>query len=49
MPQKGLKKVMGLGEAEKTFLKSFFRFPKYHPLFRADEKKTDRSLRSDRL
>ena len=27
MPQKGLKKVMGLGEAEKTFLKSFFRFP----------------------
>ena len=32
MPQKGLKKVMGLGEAEKTFLKSFFRFPKTLPL-----------------
>ena len=32
MPQKGLKKVMGLGEAEKTFLKSFFRFPKYQCL-----------------
>ena len=29
MPQKGLKKVMGLGEAKKTVLKSFFRFPKY--------------------
>jgi len=28
MPQKGLKKVMGVGEAEKTSLKSFFRFPK---------------------
>jgi hypothetical protein len=33
MPQKGLKKVMGFGEAEKTFLKSFFRFPKYQLLF----------------
>jgi len=32
MPQKGLKKVMGLGEAEKTFLKSFFRFLKHQLL-----------------
>lgn len=32
MPQKGLKKVMGLGEAEKTFLKSFFRFPDFKQL-----------------
>ena len=32
MPQKGLKKVMGLGKAEKTFLKSFFRLPKYQSL-----------------
>ena len=38
MPQKGLKKVMGLGEAEKTFLKSFFRFPKFHPLSRRESK-----------
>ena len=28
MPQKGLKKVMGLGEAEKTFLKSFSLLPR---------------------
>ena len=28
MPQKGLKKVMGFGEAERTFLQSFSRFPK---------------------
>jgi hypothetical protein len=27
MPQKGLKKGMGLGEGVKTFLKSFFPFP----------------------
>ena len=31
MPQKGLKKVMGFGEAEKTVLKSFFCFPKCQP------------------
>ena len=46
MPQKGLKKVMGLGEAEKTFLKSFFRFPKYQHLSGSELKSPQKVLRA---
>ena len=45
MSQKGLKKVMGLGEAEKTFLKRFFRFPKYQLYFLDKKHPFSRSVR----